>query len=138
MYSRSLLSSIEHTHGTAAMPFAYEFAPPGPRARGLDTETTKGERTAQRLLLLREKLAEQVPQRTINETLLLATWNVRDFDASKYGFRSDEAMYYIAEIISHFDLVAVQEVNADLAALHRLMTILGDWWKFIVTDITAG
>ncbi len=120
------------------MPFLYKFDPPAPRSRGLDTETTTDQRTAQGLLLLREKLAEQVPKRTVNETLLLATWNIRDFDSSKYGLRSDEAMYYIAEIISHFDLVAVQEVNADLQALNRLMSILGDWWKFIVTDVTAG
>ena len=120
------------------MPFLYKFAPPAPRPRGLDTENTTDQRTAQGLLLLREKLAEQVPKRTINETLLLATWNIREFDSSKYGTRSDEAMYYIAEIISHFDLVAVQEVNADLDALNRLMSILGDWWKFIVTDVTVG
>lgn len=120
------------------MPFRYEFEPPAPRARGLDTETTTDQRTARGLLLLREKLAEQIPKRTVNETLLLATWNIREFDSAKYGSRSDEAMYYIAEIISYFDLVAVQEVNADLQALHRLISVLGDWWKFIVTDVTAG
>ena len=120
------------------MPFRYEFEEPAPRTRGLDRQTTKDQRTAQGLLLLREKLAEQVPKRNVNETVLLATWNIRDFDDAKYGLRSDEAMYYIAEIISHFDLVAIQEVNADLAALNRLMEILGDWWKFVFTDVTAG
>ena len=124
------------------MPFQYQLgAPPSAdrvRTRGLDRETTTDERTARGLLLLRKKLAEQIPKRTVNETLLLASWNIRDFDASKYGFRTDEAMYYIAEIISHFDLVAVQEVNADLKALHRLMKTLGSWWKFIFTDVTAG
>jgi hypothetical protein len=115
------------------MPFEYDLEAPKSRGRGrrrgLDRETTTDERTARGLLLLREKLAEQVPKRTVNETLLLASWNIRDFDASKYGFRSEEAMYYIAEIISH---------NADLEALKRLLKILGSWWKFIFTDVTAG
>ncbi len=120
------------------MPFLYKFDRPTTRTRALDRETTTDQRTATGLLRLREKLAEQVPKRTINETLLLATWNIRDFDNAKYGFRSDESMYYIAEIISHFDLVAVQEVNADLKALDRLTAILGDWWKVLITDVTAG
>ena len=74
------------------MPFPYEFAPPAPRARGLDTETTTDQRTAQGLLLLREKLAEQVPKRTINETLLLATWNIRHFGMKP---RSEASIYTI-------------------------------------------
>ncbi len=119
------------------MPFEYELDPAN-SSRALDAETTTDRRTAQGLLKLREKLAQQVPQRTVNETLLLATWNIRDFDSAKYGHRSKEAMYYIAEIISHFDLVAVQEVNADLQALERLMDILGGWWKYIFSDVTAG
>ncbi len=116
------------------MPFYYQMS----------RKTAAGRRTADRLLLLRERLAHNVdgtrnvPERTVDETLLVATWNIRDFDNSKYGFRSPEAIYYIAEIISHFDIVAVQEVNADLQALKRLMNVLGGWWDFIITDVTAG
>ncbi|MEZ6057051.1 MAG: endonuclease/exonuclease/phosphatase family protein [Planctomycetaceae bacterium] len=117
------------------MPFQYKF---DGTSRALDAETTTDRRTAAGLLRLRQALAEQIPKRTINETLLLATWNIRDFDSARYGFRSDESMYYIAEIISHFDLVAIQEVNANLDALNRLIAILGDWWKFLITDITVG
>ncbi|MCA9079722.1 MAG: endonuclease/exonuclease/phosphatase family protein [Planctomycetaceae bacterium] len=120
------------------MPFAYELNSNTRGARSLDRETTTQQRTAQGLLRLRSALAEQVPKRTINETLLLATWNIRDFDSAKYGYRSDEAMYYIAEIISYFDLVAIQEVNANLEALDRLVEILGSWWKYLITDVTTG
>lgn len=110
------------------MPFYYELEPKDKTDR----------RIAQKLLKLREVMAAEVPERTLNESLLLATWNIREFDSSKYGERSKEALYYIAEIISHFDIVAVQEVNADLKALRDLMEILGDWWEYIITDVTAG
>ena len=115
------------------MPFYYE----------LDESTETGKRIADRLLLLRQRLANEdgrpnIPVRTVDETLLLATWNIRDFDSRKYGLRSDEAIFYIAEIISHFDLVAIQEVNADLSGLGRLMNVLGGWWKYVLTDVTAG
>jgi hypothetical protein len=94
-------------------------------------------RTIERLLLLREQLKE-IPERTQKETLLLATWNIRDFDSADYGRRLDESIYYMAEIIDRFDLVAVQEVNKDLTGLNRLMNILGGYWDAIFTDIPLG
>jgi hypothetical protein len=57
---------------------------------------------------------------------------------AKHGVRSDEPLYYIAEIIDHFDLVAVQEVREDLTVLNRLIEILGSWWKVLLTDVTEG
>jgi endonuclease/exonuclease/phosphatase family metal-dependent hydrolase len=95
-------------------------------------------RTAQGLLRLRERLKEEVPLRTLSDTLLLATWNVREFDSPKYGARTSEPLHYIAEIISHFDLVALQEVREDLSALDTVQEMLGGWWKYIVTDVTYG
>jgi hypothetical protein len=47
-------------------------------------------------------------------------------------------LFYIAEIISCFDLVAVQEVNRDLSALEKVMAILDREWDYIVTDATEG
>jgi endonuclease/exonuclease/phosphatase family metal-dependent hydrolase len=104
----------------------------------LDTQNKNDRRTAEGLLRLREKLARELPARTISDTLMLATWNIREFDSNKFGARTPESIAYIAEIISHFDLVAVQEVNADLQALGWVQNVLGDWWKFLVTDVTAG
>lgn len=72
------------------------------------------------------------------DTLLLATWNIREFDSPKFGKRMDEAIYYISEIIDRFDLIAVQEVHKDLTGLNRLMRILGGNWKFIFSDTTKG
>jgi len=79
-----------------------------------------------------------IPSKTANDTLLLATWNIREFDSGKFGFREEESYYYIAEIINRFDLVAVQEVRDSLYPLQRLKRLLGDWWDFLVTDVTLG
>ncbi len=95
-------------------------------------------RSAAGLLKLRRELAKQIPRRTVEETLLLATWNLREFGSgAKFGPRLDESIQYIAEIINHFDLVALQEVHDNLADLHRLLTVLGDWWEYLVTDVGA-
>jgi exonuclease III len=95
-------------------------------------------RLLERLLALRQHLDKEIPTRTHSETLLLATWNIREFDSPAYGERLPEAFYYIAEIIARFDLIAIQEVRRDLKALKKLCSILGGNWKYIVTDVTAG
>ncbi len=41
-----------------------------------------------------------------------------------------------AEILSRFDLVAVQEVGSSLEALRLIMLCLGADWGFRVTDVT--
>jgi endonuclease/exonuclease/phosphatase family metal-dependent hydrolase len=100
----------------------------------------EGQRTAANLLNLRRQIRKEIPYRTVNDTLLMATWNIRDFDSNKFrhGPRLKESFFYIAEIISAFDIVAVQEVNADLSALKTVMQILGPNWDYITTDKTDG
>src|SRR5215212_4577454 len=97
----------------------------------IDSSTQGGKRTADRLSTLKDALEEQIPKRNVAGKLLLATWNIREFDSEKYGKRTDESLYYIAEIIDHFDLVAVQEVRDDLTALRRLRHLLGWWWQYL-------
>jgi endonuclease/exonuclease/phosphatase family metal-dependent hydrolase len=109
------------------MPFYYLMP------RGAD-----GRRIATDLLRLRERLDAAIPLRTREESLLLATWNIREFDSTKYGSRLDDAYFHMAEVISRFDLVAIQEVRSNLAALDRLKKILGSWWSYLVTDVTEG
>ena len=96
-------------------------------------------RCAERLLAMRKRLRD-VRSRKSEGSLLLATWNIRDFDSNyyKFGHRLPETFFYIAEIISCFDLVALQEINRDLSALNRVMEILGREWDYIVTDTTEG
>jgi len=87
---------------------------------------------------LRAALDEQLPAKTLDATMLLATWNIRELDSTKYGLRTDEAYLYLAEVIARFDVVAVQEVRDDLAGLKRLAAALGRRWRWIVTDVTSG
>lgn len=91
-------------------------------------------RTIERLLALREQLDREIPAKTATDTLLLATWNIREFG----GNRNSESLHYLAEIISRFDLVAIQEVASNLEGLQKLMGLLGHNWEYIVTDSTAG
>ncbi|MCB0555484.1 MAG: endonuclease/exonuclease/phosphatase family protein [Phaeodactylibacter sp.] len=109
-----------------------------PFYKAIDTQTPAGKRTAERLLALRQQLDAEIPLKTIDETLLLGTWNIREFDSPAYGDRIPEAFYYIAEIIARFDLVAIQEVRQDLRALNKLMDILGGNWDYIFSDVTEG
>src|SRR5207245_8635315 len=85
------------------------------------------------------RLRKEVPPRTVEETLLLASWNIREFGRNKmFGRRLNESIQYIAEIVNHFDLIAIQEVKENLADLKRLVQVLGNWWEYIVTDVVAG
>jgi len=91
-------------------------------------------RTTTNLLKLRSQLDTDIPQKTATETLLIATWNIRKFGNK----RRLESLYYIAEIINRFDLIAIQEVISDMKGLEKLMYLLGPSWDYIVTDSTEG
>jgi endonuclease/exonuclease/phosphatase family metal-dependent hydrolase len=91
-------------------------------------------RTVNKLLLLRRQLDKQIPQKTAAGTLLLATWNIREFGDN----RRAESVHYIAEIISRFDLIAIQEISADLKGLEKVVALLHPNWDYIVTDSSEG
>ncbi len=86
-------------------------------------------------------------KRLLQRNLLIGTWNLKNFgslteawqagagDSPKRDFR---ALWAIAEVISRFDVVALQEVTGDLRALRTLMKTLGPQWQFLMTDITQG
>ena len=52
--------------------------------------------------------------------------------------RLPESFFYIAEILSYFDLVAIQEIKSSMEDLHIVMRLLGDDWGYLVNDITEG
>lgn len=97
-----------------------------------DKETRS--RVIERLLALRKQMDAQIPQKTASATMLLATWNIREFGAN----RTMESLYYIAEILSRFDLIAIQEVAANLDGLQKTLSLMGPQWDYIVTDSTDG
>lgn len=98
------------------------------------------------LARLKVALTGAIPRKRTGN-LVLASWNIRAFgglaatwmtapaDSPK---RDWHAVHCIAEFVRRFDVVAVQECRADLSALRALMTVLGDRWAFIVTDVTKG
>ena len=82
-----------------------------------------------------------------SDNLLIASWNIRSFasltrkwtagsnDSPKRDLRGLRA---IIEILSRFDVIAIQELKGDLRALRDAMAFLGDDWGFLMTDITEG
>lgn len=96
-------------------------------------------RVARNLLKLRAQLDRDVPAKDSEDHLLLATWNIRDFgkpgSRRGWGKRLPETWFYIAEVLSRFDFVAVQEVN-ELREWETVMDILGREWDYIATDET--
>ncbi|WP_066483433.1 MULTISPECIES: endonuclease/exonuclease/phosphatase family protein [unclassified Sphingomonas] len=94
---------------------------------------------AERLAALKAALQREITQGTSERSLRLATWNLMHFGNGGGYRRTPESMLYIAEIIDHFDLVAVQEVNRDLTALDTLVNDhLGTDWDYLVTDTAGG
>ncbi|MBU4529163.1 MAG: endonuclease/exonuclease/phosphatase family protein [Hoeflea sp.] len=94
---------------------------------------------AERLKALKEQLDQDIKAQTDEESLRLATWNIMHFSDGGAYDRTTESLLYIAEIIDHFDLVAIQEVNHDLRKFELLMQrYLGGDWDYILTDASGN
>ncbi len=91
-----------------------------------------------------------VPRKT-SENLLLATWNIRDFGGltRKWQSKTGESprrdllsVLLIAELVSRFDVVAIQETGRETTALQEVLTWLnrddGDRRQVVASDVTAG
>jgi len=96
----------------------------------------KADWISDRLLKLRETMRASELGRRDSKNLVIGSWNIRAFDEGTP--RRDESFHYIAEIIDHFDICAVQEVKSDLEPLKRLIRLLGPNWDYFVTDVTEG
>ena len=97
------------------------------------------DRTTEGLNRLRNDLHKTIPARKYESNLLLATWSLRQFGRSIHkNYVDQEPLYYMAQIISSFDLVALQEIDRDLKRLEALLEILGPDWEMLVTDIAPG
>lgn len=100
-----------------------------------DMTITEKKRTIRNLLELKKGLNE-IPARRTEDNLIVASWNIKEFGHTTQ--RLPEAYFYIAEIISNFDLVAIQEIKSSIFDLDIIMRLLGENWAFIVNDITNG
>lgn len=95
----------------------------------LDTQTAKG------LKELRNRIdAAKIPSSRLDETIILATWNIREFGKKR---RSAAGIHYIAEILGQFDLIAITELRDNLDDLKRVMDILGPYWSVVFSDFNS-
>lgn len=93
----------------------------------VSTEIAKG------LIELKKRIdAAKIPASKVDETLNIATWNIREFGKKK---RTEAAVHYIAEILGQFDLIGIVELRDDLSDLNRVLQILGPYWKTVYSDM---
>ena len=99
------------------------------------------------LNLLKVDLNAKIPSKKLDKNLLIATWNIRAFGNLTRKWDSDDtdspkrdlhSVLCIAEIISRFDVVAVQEEKDNIRALRDTLKVLGTNWSFILTDVNKG
>jgi endonuclease/exonuclease/phosphatase family metal-dependent hydrolase len=79
---------------------------------------------------LRKRIKVDSP--ILDETINIATWNIREFGGKP---REEISIHYIAEILSHFDLIAITELRENLGEFKKIMEILGPYWKAIFSDV---
>ncbi|MBB3410035.1 endonuclease/exonuclease/phosphatase family metal-dependent hydrolase [Rhizobium sp. BK316] len=105
-----------------------------------DKQKALRDQTIDGLKRLKTQIAAAMPIRTAGQTLLLGTWNIRNFDDNRFGDgpRLDESFFYLAEVVSAFDIIAVQEICEDMAPFERLMETVGPEYDYIMTDVTLG
>jgi hypothetical protein len=90
---------------------------------------------AEGLVELRKRIeADPIPPSKIDETLNIATWNIREFGKKQ---RTSAGIHYIAEILSQFDLISIIEVRDNLNDMYRVMDILGDHWSVMFSDFNS-
>ena len=97
---------------------------------------------------LRDQLDRTIPpKREVDRNLLVGTWNIRAFGGLTEKWVSSESdspkrnwrgLAAIAEIVSRFDVIAIQEIVGDLGALRALMKTLAPNWNFLMTDVSLG
>ena len=71
-----------------------------------------------------------IPKST-KKNLLIATWNIANFGDQN---RQKEHLQIIAEIISWFDIVAIQETKENSQHLQTVAALLGKTYQFIFSD----
>lgn len=107
--------------------------PPFPRPRfdfdydaGAEIEALRQYRAA--------KPGRDIPQRR-PDRLLLGSWNIANLGLQQ---RREPDYRLIAEMISWFDIVAVQECNDNMAGLHAIRAMLPPAWRMLFSDAAGN
>jgi len=100
------------------------------------------------IIRLRRRIAASgIPAKKLDRNLILGSWNIRSFgdyydawsENSGSPKRNLRAMVYIAEVIQHFDVIAIQELKRNTSAMQYLLEEhLGNDWGLLMSDVTAG
>jgi len=85
------------------------------------------------ILELQQKAIDpaKIPPSKLDETINIASWNIREFGKKK---RLEASVHYIAEIMGQFDLISVVELRKDVNDLDRVVRILGPYWRVVYSD----
>lgn len=88
--------------------------------------------TAMGLEELRKRIkSAKIPASKLDESINIATWNIREFGKVK---RLTPSIHFIAEILGQFDLIAIVELRNNISDLRRVMDILGPYWDVVYSD----
>ena len=88
---------------------------------------------ARGLLAVQERIrAANIPSSKLDETINIATWNIREFGRRE---RSEAGIHYIAEILGQFDLIGIVELRDNLRDLNKVLQILGPYWRVVYSDM---
>ena len=74
--------------------------------------------------------------RRVYGSVILASANIRKLGAKSK--RDAHTWRFLAEVFSHFDLLAVQEVLEDMQGLRHLEAMMGDDFGMVVSDTTGS
>src|ERR1044072_2719846 len=103
--------------------------PPFPKPR-FDYEYDLDREIAAVRAYRRQKPGRPIPAKG-RDRLLLATWNIANLGVQD---RLDSDYALIAEVMTWFDLVAVQEVNADVRGIEAIDSHLTEGYATLFSD----
>lgn len=92
-------------------------------------------RTLDGLGRFRSCLLETLPLRRLERNQLVASWGLNEF---RPYLRTLGSHFYIAQVLSAFDVIALQGLSRRLGILDRLIRILGPEWDYLATDLSPG
>jgi hypothetical protein len=96
---------------------------------------------------LSKNLDEEIPPKKLDQNLIIASWNIRRFGDINPNWKSKSsdrqrrdlfACYIIAEIVSRFDVIAIQEITGPTIGLKKILEILGPNWDILLTNVNYG
>lgn len=80
------------------------------------------------------KQTRQIPNKAPNK-LLVATWNIANFGQQ---IRNNDHLALIAEILSWYDLIAVQETKDNFADMLDVVTRIGGGYRYVMSDVAGN